>query len=141
MNSTINKYVNAVKSLPLRSHTDTVVPISFPVKRSRSIFSAPEPNEFQDSTHFHGKARANSVNSVPRMSSIAFIKSLIGVHSSYIFVTRRVVVSKAYAGRTNAIFLVTMEGGRGLKKHGTRVKIHSGLAYINRKSNIASKPF
>lgn len=109
--------------------------------RSRSIFSAPEPNEFQDSTHFHGKARANSVNSVPRMSSIAFIKSLVGVHSSYIFVTRRVVVSKAYAGRTNAIFLVTMEGGRGLKKHGTRVKIHSDLAYINRKSNIASKPF
>lgn len=129
MNSTINKYVNAVKSLPLRSHTDTVVPISFPVKRSRSIFSAPEPNEFQDSTHFHGKARANSVNSVPRMNSIAFIKSLVGVHSSYIFVTRRVVVSKAYAGRTNAIFLVIMEGGRGLKKHGTRVKIHSDLAY------------
>lgn len=63
------------------------------------------------------------------MSSIAFIKSLVGVHSSYIFVTRRVVVSKAYAGRTNTIFLVTMEGGRGLKKHGTRVKIHSDLAY------------
>lgn len=140
MNSTINKYVNAVKSLPLRSHTDTVVPISFPVKWQHGLdrYSL-LLNEFQDSTHFHGKARANSVNSVPRMNSIAFIKSL--VHSSYIFVTRRVVVSKAYAGRTNAIFLVTREGGRGLKKHGTRVKIHSGLAYINRKSNIASKPF
>lgn len=117
MNSTINKYVNAVKSLPLRSRTDTVVPISFPVKQQHgldrySLLLNPTNSKIQ---HIFTERHA-LIPLIPRMSSIAFIKSLIGVHSSYIFVSRRVVVSKAYAGRTNAIFLVTMEGGKGFEK-------------------------
>lgn len=144
MNSTINKYVNAVKSLPLWSHTDTFVPISFPVKRQHgldrySLLLNPTNSKIQ---HIFTERHAL----IPLIPFRGWTRLLLSKASSA-FIRRTFLLRDASSFRKlmrverTRFFSSPWRGGRGLKKHGTRVKIHSGLAYINRKSNIASKPF
>lgn len=115
MNSTINKYVNAVKSLPLRSHTDTVVPISFPVKRQHGLdrYSL-LLNEFQDSTHFHGKARANSVNSEDELDCFYQKPRRRSFVVHFCYATRRRFES--LCGSNERDFSRHHGGGKGFKK-------------------------